>query len=188
MQKYFTEGVTPEGLEGSIVVQYPVGLENELYRGQIEGLMTDMSLSCDRVLFVSSNEWNKSGVKVYSSENPDFYVMFTPEGMEIPVKDVDELELFGSRLGGEISGTALITDRQIMLNLSVDGHLDNGYYGIAHDGRAAFSTVLQRGAHANSRVTVTLGYDGQTVNYEATAGGNISIQDGFSTYAEDNGQ
>ena len=188
MQKYFTEGVTPEGLEGSIVVQYPVGLENELYRGQIEGLMTDMSLSCDRVLFVSSNEWNKSGVKVYSSENPDFYVMFTPEGMEVPVKDVDELELFGSRLGGEISGTALITDRQIMLNLNVDGHLDNGYYGIAHDGRAAFSTVLQRGAHANSRVTVTLGYDGQTVNYEATAGGNISIQDGFSTYAEDNGQ
>lgn len=188
MQKYFTEGVTPEGLEGSIDVQYPVGLENELYRSQIEGLLTDVSLSCDRVTFVSSNEWNKSGVRVYSSQNPDFYLMFTPEGIEMPVKDVDELSLFGSRLGGEISGTALVTDRQIMLNLNVDGHLDNGYYGIAYDGRAAFSTVLQRGAYAGSRVAVTLSYDGKTVNYEATAGGNINIQDGFSTYAEDNGQ
>ncbi len=188
MQQYFTEGVTPEGLEGSMDVQYPMGLENELYRGQIEGLLTDVSLSCDRVTFVSSKEWNKSGIKVYSSEDPDFYVMFTTEGIEIPVKDVDELELFGSRLGGEISGTALIADRQIILNLNVDGHLDNGYYGIAHDGRAAFSTVLQRDSHPGNRITVALSYDGKTINYEATAGGNINVQDGFSTYAEDYGQ
>ena len=147
-----------------------------------------MSLSCDRVTFVNSGEWNKNGIKVYNSENPDFYVMFTTEGIEIPVMDMDELSLFGSRLGGEISGTALIAERQIALNLNVDGHLDNGYYGIEHDGRAGFSAVLQRGASAGSHVTVTLSYDGKTVNYEATAGGNISIQNGFSTYAEDYGE
>lgn len=188
MHQYFTEGVTPEGLEGSIDVQYPLELENELYQGQIGGFLTDVSLSCDRVTFVNSGEWNKNGIKVYNSENPDFYVMFTTEGIEIPVMDMDELSLFGSRLGGEISGTALIAERQIALNLNVDGHLDNGYYGIEHDGRAGFSAVLQRGASAGSHVTVTLSYDGKTVNYEATAGGNISIQNGFSTYAEDYGE
>lgn len=188
MRRYFTEGVTPEGLEGSIDVQFPVELENELYRAQMEEILTDVSLSCDRVAFVSSSEWNKNGIKVYSSENPDFYVLYTSEGIEVPVKDVDELSLFGSRLGGEISGTALITEWQIALNLNVDGHLDNGYYGIEHDGRAGFSTVLQRGSHAGSRITVTLSYDGKTVNYEATAGGNISVQNGFSTYAEDYGE
>ena len=154
----------------------------------MEELLTDVSLSCDRVAFVSSDGWNRNGIKVYSSENPDFYVLYTAEGIEVPVKDVDELSLFGSRLGGEISGTALITEWQIALNLNVDGHLDNGYYGIEHDGRAGFSTVLQRGSHAGSHITVTLSYDGKTVNYEATAGGNISVQNGFSTYAEDYGE
>lgn len=188
LHQYFTEDVTPEGLEGSIDVQYPVKLDNEPYRGQIGELLTDVSLSCDRVTFVSTSEWNKNGIKVYSSGNPDFYVIFTSEGIEIPVKDVDELSLFGSRLGGEISGTAMLTEWQIALNLNVDGHLDNGYYSVEHDGRAGFRTVLPRGSYAGSRITVTLSYDGKTINYEATAGGNINIQNGFSTYAEDNGQ
>ena len=92
---------------------------------------------------------------------------------------------FGTELGGEITGTATVTDREIILSIDVDGHLDNEHFSIRHDGRANISLVLYRNANSRSTINVTLAFDGRTLTYTATTTGNIIPQDGFNVYAEE---
>jgi hypothetical protein len=184
----FINGGAPKALDGAINVQYALPFSEEPYREQISSLLGDVALDCDTIEFVCVADRDQSGVKVRNSADSARYVKFTGDGVVIPIADVDELSLFGSELGGEISGTATITDRQIRLSLDVDGHLDNIFYGIKHDGKANFTVSLARNASAESAVPVSIAYEGKTLSYDAAASGGIRPQDGFAAYAEDNEQ
>jgi hypothetical protein len=188
LSECFIDGTPPKALDGAITASYPLSIENEPYKGQVGELLADVSLVCDRIEFVCTSDWNQNGIKAYNSSDPNKYAVFTSNGIVIPIADLDELSLFGSDLGGEISGTAVISEYQIELTLNVDGHLDNSYYGIKHDGKATVSVTLQRNAYAGSTFTVTIICDGKVITYNAMATGGISPQDGFNTYAEDYGQ
>lgn len=188
LSECFMNNVSPKALDGALIVNYPLSISNEPYRGQISRILADISLKCDKIEFVCTNDWNQNGIKAYNAVNPAQYIKFIGNGLVIPINNIDELTLFGSDLGGEINGTVTVKDRQLELNLDVDGHLDNSYYGIKHDGKASLNVQLLRNASARNTFTVTLTYGGKTLTYNATATGSISPQDGFNTYVEDYGQ
>lgn len=188
LSECFLSNAPPKALDGAITVQYPFSIENEPYKEQVSPLLTDVSLSCDKLEFVCTGDLNENGVKAYNAANPAQYVKFTGNGVVIPISGVNELSLFGSDLGGEISGTADVNDRQIILSLDVDGHLDNSYFGIKHDGGAGVTVHLSRNASSGNTVPVTLTYGGKTLTYNAALTGGIMPDDGFNTYAEEHGQ
>ena len=68
-------------------------------------------LDCDRVEFSCTDDLTQNIMKVYNSADPDRYVEFS-RSRPLPISDVDELMLFGTELGGEITGTATVTDRK----------------------------------------------------------------------------
>ncbi|SHJ37828.1 von Willebrand factor type A domain-containing protein [Thermoclostridium caenicola] len=181
----FTDNVPPKALDGSITVDYPLSISSEPYGSQVSGLLDDISLKCDKIEFVCTKDRYQNGIKAYHSSNPDKYVVIGNDCLVVPINCMDEISLFGTDLGGEITGTATIDDWWIELNLDVDGHLDNAYYGIKHDGRASFNVKLLRKASKGTVCTVELNYGGKTLTYNANAMGGISPQDGFSTYVED---
>lgn len=180
------EGTRKPGvLDAKMTVNYPVNISGEPYKGQVSGILDDVVLDCDRVEFSCTDDLTQNIMKVYNSADPDRYVEFFKEQAILPISDVDELMLFGTELGGEIIGTATVTDREIILSIDVDGHLDNEHFSIRHDGRANISLVLYRNANSRSTINVTLAFDGRTLTYTATTTGNIIPQDGFNVYAEE---
>ena len=188
LSECFTSNIPPKALDGAITVSYPLSISDEPYRDQLSTVLTDVSLICDKIEFVCASDHSQSGMIAYNSVNPAQYVKFTGNGVVIPINDINELSLFGTDLGGEISGTATVSDRQIELNLNVDGHLDNAYFDIRHDGKANLNVQLLRNSSAGSTFVVTLTYGGKSLAYNASATGGISPQNGFNTYAEDSGQ
>lgn len=186
LSECFEEDNQPVPLDGEITVSYPLNLENEPYRGPVAELISDVSLNSDKIEFISAGNERDYGIKVYQSSEPDQYVIIRSNSIEIPIRDIDELQLFGADLGGEISGRAIVSERQIELHLEVDGHLDHSYYNIKHDGKAEITTVLPRNASPDQTITITLNYGGEVLEYDATATGNIILQDGFQAKAEGN--
>lgn len=188
LSECFASGKLPKALDGSLNVSYPLSIKDQPYRGQISSLLTDVKINCDKIEFVCTDDWDRNGIKAYNSSDPNKYIVFTNNGVVIPIYDVDEIALFGSELGGEINGTATFSDRQIELSINVDGHLDNNYFGIKHDGKANLTVSIPRNSRPGNIVSVTLSYGGKTMSYNATVAGSISPQDGFNTYTEDYGQ
>lgn len=187
MSECFLDGV-PRPLEGTVTLRYALGLSEEPYRNQVTELVTDLTVTCDRIIFICTNDRSKNGFAAYDSEHPELVVKVTGAGLVIPINDVDELSLFGSSLGGQITGEALIGEQQIVISLDVDGHLDNTYYNIRHDGRANLTIWLPRGASAESTIPVTVDCGEENWEYHAATTGGIVPEDGFHTYAEDNGE
>lgn len=184
----FTNNQPPVALDGSLSVNFPLSISEEPYRGQIAPLLKDVVMNCDKIAFIASSDSSQNGIKAYNSSDPNHYILFMKESVVIPIYDVDELFLFGSNLGGEISGTATISDWAIELSVDVDGHLDNRFYGIKHTGRANLTASFGRGSRPDNTIPVTLSYGGTTFTYHAAAAGNIHLENGFQTYAEDYGQ
>ena len=183
----FEDGV-PQALDGALTLNYPLSVTEEPYRSQVEGLLADVAVSCDKVEFVCTEDWSRNGILAYASEQPELVFRLTGNGLVIPIIDVDEISLFGSSLGGEISGEALVDERNIVISLEVDGHLDNTYYGIKHDGKASITVRLPRGISASGTVQVSVTCEGTTWDYNASTTGGIVPEDGFHTYAEDYGE
>ncbi|NLZ45171.1 MAG: VWA domain-containing protein [Clostridiales bacterium] len=185
LSECFNNNSPPKPLESAISVNHPLNISNEPYKAQISSILSDISLDCDRIEFICTDDREQNGLKAFDSSNPDQYIRFTQDRMIIPINAIDELSLFGSDLGGEISGSATIKNNLIDLNLIVDGHLDNPYYSIRHDGRANIAIQLPRNTYAGRTLTVTVSYGKDTLTYDATTTGNIVPQDGFTNYAED---
>jgi hypothetical protein len=184
----FTDGAPPKPLDGAIRARYPIVITDEPYGGQVSSLLSDITLDCDKLEFTGAGDGNQNSIKAYNSADPGRFVLFTPGGVTVPVNDVDELALFGSDIGGEISGAATVSDRQIELSLDVDGHLDNAYFGVRHDGKAKLKLILPRNASAGTTLPVTLTCDGQTLSYDADVTGSVSLRDEFSIYSEEDGE
>ncbi|MDR1210332.1 MAG: VWA domain-containing protein [Clostridiales bacterium] len=188
LSECFTSGAPQKALDAAITVNYPLSIIDEPYRGQVSSLLADVSLKCDKIEFICAGDWSANGIKAYDAANPSQYVKFAGGAVVVPISCVDELSLFGSDLGGEISGTATVSDRWIELNIDVDGHLDNAFYGVKHDGKVNITVQLPRGASAGTAVPVTLTCGGETLSYNAAVTGSVNPDDGFNTYAEDYGQ
>lgn len=181
----FSEATPPKPLDAAITVEYPLSLSEEPYKGQILDIISDISIVCDKIEFICSDDRNNSGIKAYNSADPKCFVIFTNNGLKVSIDELNELSVFGTDMGGEITGTATITNWEIELDINVDGHLDNSFYHIKHDGSANLYVQLYRSSYAGSSYTIYLTYGGQTFAYNAAATGNIIPQDGFDTYAED---
>ncbi len=184
----FTKDMPPKALTGSMKVDFPLSISNEPYRSQVSEILADVLLDCDAIEFICTDDWAQNGIKTYSSKDPTQYVRITGDSLIIPIHCMDELSLFGTDLGGEVTGTATVNDWSIDLNLSVDGHLDNAYFGIKHDGKASMTVQLTRNARQGRTFPVTITYGDKTLTYEASTTGGISLQNGFDAYLEDDGQ
>ncbi|MDR3120449.1 MAG: VWA domain-containing protein, partial [Clostridiales bacterium] len=186
LSECFIQGTRPKALDGAVDVNLSLNIENEPYKGQISALLGDILLNGDQVELICSSDRNERGIRVYDSQNPDLYVILKNDGVVIPIGGLDELTLFGSDLGGEISGEVLVNERQMILSLEVDGHLDNSYYGIRHDGKASLAVKLPRNVRSGSITeSVTITYGEKTLTYTAALVGNIRPKDGFYVYKED---
>ena len=88
--------------------------------------------------------------------------------------------LFGTELGGEITGTATVTDKEIILSIDVDGHLDNEHSASGMTAGPTFCAVPER----NSRSTINV--TGLTQDADASDDyRQYHPQDGFNVYAEE---
>lgn len=174
----------PEALDTDIRFDYVIGIENEPYGNQMSPLLDDIFMNCDKLRFIYDADYSKRGMIIYNSADPDKYVMITYDSIVVPINNVNEVALFGSRLGGEIQGTAFINSWSIQLDITADGHLDNAFYDIGYDGIAALSVRLSRNAYKGDTVDVKLTYGTEAMTYNATVLGGVVPQNGFSTWED----
>lgn len=183
----FENNSLPKPLDTAITVKYPIEISDEPYRGQIEKIVSDISIDCDTSEFIYTGDWTKNGIKVFNSADPQRFVIFTNQGMVASINEVDELSVFGTDLGGEISGTATFTGRNIEFAIVVDGHLDNAFYNVKYDGKANMSFSLPRNSYVGNSYAIEIEYGDKKLTYNAGATGNIMPENGFKTYEEDRG-
>lgn len=174
----------PDGFDASVDVEYQISFDDEPYCDRIKQLIPYVVTVFDKIEFICDPDRSESAIKAYSSSDPEKYILLKNGAIGISISGENEYSMFGMDFGGRISGIAMIDRRNIVLDMNVDGHLDNSYYGIKYDGISALKITLPRNAYSNSEVYVTVAQD-RSLEYKTTISGGIIIDNGFIKNAED---
>lgn len=181
----FYNDTPPKELDTDINYSYLINLDNEPYYDKIAPFLNDINIHCDKIKFVYEPDSGNYKAILYNSSQKDKYVEITQNGVIVPINDVDEINLFGTDIGGEIQGTATINEYSIYFNISIDGHLDNSFYQIKFDGKSTMEFNLSRNSYLDEYVKLYVNYADKTLEYDASVLGGIIPQNGFNNYSED---
>ncbi len=183
LSKRFNNENADYSLDAAVKLNYDVDISDYIYANQLEPVMDVIPSSGDRVEFLSDE--NGESIKITDSKTAKS-VTINSNSITIPINsDAEEVNLFSTALGGELSGGITLTYNKVFVSVEADGHLDNIFYGIKYDGRTAFTAEFSRNAGYNANVNVTLECGDKSFSYNAVPSGNIRLDNGFNEYWED---
>ncbi|MDR1640852.1 MAG: VWA domain-containing protein [Clostridiales bacterium] len=178
------ETQTPADLVGKAKVSYSFADWDGSFGWLLRLLTSDLALEGETVQFRSGQNSRDATIKAIGADESE-WAMFTQSNLVIPIHDLDEISLFGTSMGGELGGTITVTQNQLNISLDVDGHIDNDYFGVKHDGKGSLQVLLNKSNRPDSNLRVLLDLGGETLEYQATASGNILPLNGFAQYQEE---
>ena len=158
-------------------------IDGKPYYKQISQLLSDIDIHCDSLEFVETE--SSSGIKLYNSSEPEKYVIYMGDTIRVSVNLEDEIMLFGSKLGGEITGYADISNRYINLKLDVNGHIDNVHSGTKFDGKCQMTAEISRNMGISSAIPITISCGKQKTEYNSTITGGEVVSGGFGSYSQE---
>ena len=182
ISKIFTDNETPGVFDGNVELSFNTDINEEPYANLIKPLINNDTVNCDKIGFVSSDNSNECGIIAFNSNDPSAKFILTANGLKAPIVKVDELSLFGSKLGGDIMGKVYSDGYNLVLNIDVDGHVDNTIFDLKYDGKANYTVILPLNSSYYNSVQVTLNYGEKTLNYSASLTGSVNFEDGFYNY------